>query len=83
MSFFITHKLSYDSDFVELPKDLQKQTTATEAEEIAEHEASERRLLFVGCTRAMRRLFLTHDGSLPSPFLKDLSDERWLRVGAG
>lgn len=61
---------------------LPRQTTATEAEEIAEHEASERRLLFVGCTRAMRRLFLTYDGSLPSPFLKDLSDERWLWVGA-
>lgn len=62
---------------------LPRETTATEPEEIAEHEASERRLLFVGCTRAMRSLFLTYDGSLPSPFLRDLSDDRWLRLAAG
>lgn len=59
---------------------LPRETRALEPEEIAEHEASERRLLFVGCTRAMRSLFLTYDGSLPSPFLNDLSDGRWLRV---
>jgi len=36
---------------------------------------------YVGCTRAMRYLFIAHDRSLPSPFLKGLSDDRWLRMG--
>lgn len=47
--------------------------------ELQEHLAQQRRLLYVGCTRAMRWLFLTHEQALPSQFLQLLSDERWLR----
>ena len=51
-----------------------------DAEELEEHLANQRRLFYVGCTRAMRYLFVTHDRSLPSPFLQDLSDDLWLRM---
>jgi superfamily I DNA/RNA helicase len=57
---------------------LPRETAATDPEEIAVHEAEQRRLFFVGCTRAMRYLFVTYDQQLPSPFLADLSDEHWL-----
>ena len=43
-------------------------------------QANQRRLFYVGCTRAMRYLFLTYDRSNPSPYLSDLSNERWERV---
>lgn len=59
---------------------LPRETAATDPEEIATHEAEQRRLFFVGCTRAMRHLFVTYDRQLPSPFLADLTDEGWLRV---
>ena len=57
-----------------------RDTAAAGREELAAHEANERRLFFVGCTRAMRHLFITHDRGLPSPFLGDLSEERWLKL---
>lgn len=58
-----------------LPRD----TDAADAAEIETHLAEQRRLFFVGCTRAMRYLFVTYDRQLPSPFLADLTDERWQR----
>ena len=60
---------------------LPRQSGATDAEDIREHVESQRRLFYVGCTRAMRHLFVTYDRSLPSPFLEMLSEERWLRLG--
>jgi superfamily I DNA/RNA helicase len=41
------------------------------------HLAAQRRLFYVGCTRAMRRLFVTCRADRPSPFLDDLSREKW------
>ncbi len=55
-----------------------RETAATEAQDIQEHHQAQRRLLYVGCTRAMRYLFVTHDRSLPSPFLQQLSADCWL-----
>jgi superfamily I DNA/RNA helicase/mRNA-degrading endonuclease RelE of RelBE toxin-antitoxin system len=45
-----------------------------------EHMDQQQRLFFVGCTRAMRYLFVTHDRWLASPFLDQLSNDRWQRV---
>jgi superfamily I DNA/RNA helicase/mRNA-degrading endonuclease RelE of RelBE toxin-antitoxin system len=59
---------------------LPRETDATDAQDVQEHLDNQRRLLYVGCTRAMRYLFVTYDRSLPSPFLAMLSDERWLRM---
>jgi superfamily I DNA/RNA helicase/mRNA-degrading endonuclease RelE of RelBE toxin-antitoxin system len=59
---------------------LPRETAATEAEEIAAHETAQRRLFYVGCTRAMRHLFVTYDRQLPSLFLADLSDACWQRL---
>jgi DNA helicase II / ATP-dependent DNA helicase PcrA len=42
--------------------------------------AEERRLLFVGMTRAQRRLYLSHAGE-PSPFLSTMDTVAWERVG--
>ena len=53
---------------------------AADPDELTAHEAEQRRLFFVGSTRAMRHLFVTHDRSLPSPFLADLSPARWERA---
>ncbi len=58
---------------------LPRATTATDAQEIAEQQQAQQRLMYVGCTRAMRYLFITCDRSIPSPFLSRLSDDRWLR----
>ena len=58
---------------------LPKETGASESAEVEEHIRSQRRLFYVGCTRAMRHLFITHDQALPSPFLDDLKDEQWIR----
>lgn len=57
---------------------LPKAIETTDPQEIEEHLNSQRRLFYVGCTRAMRYLFVTYDRSLPSPFLDTLSDEHWL-----
>jgi superfamily I DNA/RNA helicase/mRNA-degrading endonuclease RelE of RelBE toxin-antitoxin system len=62
---------------------LPRQTRATDLEDIREHEEDQRRLFYVGCTRAMRHLFITHDRSIPSSFLELLSEERWQRLGTG
>jgi superfamily I DNA/RNA helicase/mRNA-degrading endonuclease RelE of RelBE toxin-antitoxin system len=58
-----------------LPRD----TNATDAQDIAEQRQAQQRLMYVGCTRAMRYLFITYDRSIPSPFLSQLSDDHWLR----
>jgi superfamily I DNA/RNA helicase len=50
-------------------------TTPTD-DEVSE----ERRLLFVGMTRAQRRLYLSHAGE-PSPFLSTMDKGTWERVG--
>lgn len=55
-----------------------KETGATDVQDIAEHHNAQRRLMYVGCTRAMRYLFVTHDKSIPSPFLEQLSEDCWL-----
>jgi superfamily I DNA/RNA helicase len=52
-------------------------TTPTE-EELAE----ERRLLFVGMTRAQRNLYLSHTGER-SPFLSTMDTSVWRQVGEG
>lgn len=62
---------------------LPRETTATDPEDIKERLEDQRRLFYVGCTRAMRHLFVTYDSSLPSPFLGLLSDERWLKIERG
>jgi superfamily I DNA/RNA helicase len=59
-----------------LPKAIERSDDDETAAELLEEQ---RRLFYVGCTRAMRHLFICHDRSLPSPFLAQLSDERWLR----
>ncbi|MGC9522978.1 MAG: 3'-5' exonuclease [Anaerolineae bacterium] len=59
-----------------LPRDSQ----ATDPEEIKEHLYDQRRLFYVGCTRAMRHLFVTYDRSLPSPFIDLLTDDHWLKL---
>ena len=59
---------------------LPRETAATEPEERAAFEEAERRLFYVGCTRAMRRLLVTYDRGLPSPFVGGLSGERWERM---
>ena len=59
---------------------LPKETKSDDAGDIQEHLAHQRRIFYVGCTRAMRHLFISHDRSLPSPFLQELSDERWLKI---
>ena len=50
----------------------------TDEKERAEHEAQQRRLFYVGATRAMRHLFISYDGAIASPFVKDLNEDRWL-----
>jgi superfamily I DNA/RNA helicase/mRNA-degrading endonuclease RelE of RelBE toxin-antitoxin system len=59
-----------------LPRDLPD----ANPEELAEHLANQRKLFYVGCTRAMRYVFVTHDRYLPSPFLDLLSEDRWLKI---
>ncbi len=56
---------------------LPRKTNATDPEEIESHLDEQRRLFFVGCTRAMRHLFITYNRQSPSPFIADLSPNRW------
>ena len=37
-----------------------------------------RRVFFVACSRAMRRLLIVADKARPSPFVKDFDGERWI-----
>jgi superfamily I DNA/RNA helicase len=60
---------------------LPREIEATDADEVAAHELAQRRLFYVGCTRAMRYLFVTYDRQLPSPFLADLGAATWQRAG--
>lgn len=57
---------------------LPKEIETTDVQELEEHHQVQRRLMYVGCTRAMRYLFVTHDRSLPSPFLQQLSENCWV-----
>lgn len=41
------------------------------------HEQQSRRLLFVACSRAMRRLMVIHTAGKPSPLLEGLDDGAW------
>ncbi|MBP8972897.1 MAG: UvrD-helicase domain-containing protein [Anaerolineae bacterium] len=47
------------------------------APDYEEQLAEQRRLFYVACTRAMRRLFITYDCNSPSPFIRELSPELW------
>ena len=57
-----------------LPRPLE----TAQAEDLEEHMAEQRRLLFVGCSRAMRRLVVTTSSHNISPFLRDLSRDAWI-----
>ena len=59
---------------------LPRESSATDPEELAAHEQAQRRLFYVGCSRAMRHLFVTYDRNLPSPFLADMSSDHWQRA---
>lgn len=59
---------------------LPRETAATDPEEISSFECAQRRLFYVGCTRAMRYLFVTYDRQLPSPFLANLTEPHWQRA---
>jgi superfamily I DNA/RNA helicase/mRNA-degrading endonuclease RelE of RelBE toxin-antitoxin system len=56
---------------------LPREQELSDTDERAAFLHEQRRLFYVGCTRAMRRLFVTYDRALPSPFLDGLSAERW------
>jgi superfamily I DNA/RNA helicase/mRNA-degrading endonuclease RelE of RelBE toxin-antitoxin system len=49
------------------------------AEELAAMEDEQRRLFFVGCTRAMRALLVCGSRDTPSPFLTPLQSPIWAR----
>ena len=57
----------------QLPRDLPDER----ADDLEKHLAQERRLLYVGMTRSMRRLFVTHRSGIASPFLEGLDPELW------
>ena len=56
---------------------LPRASEATDPDEIAAFNEQQRRLFYVGCTRAMRRLFVTYDRAMPSAFVHDLSADKW------
>ena len=88
MTWLITHKPSYDTDLRicrSRPPKLTRNWNKTRSLRGVTPSKNSKggiksRLFYVGCTRAMRYLFVTYDRSLPSPFLDSLSDERWVRV---
>ncbi|MCB0013591.1 MAG: UvrD-helicase domain-containing protein [Anaerolineales bacterium] len=57
---------------------LPRETAATEPQELEAYLDGQRKLFYVGCTRAMRYLFVSFDQQLASPFIGDLSSDRWL-----
>lgn len=50
-----------------------------EPEEAEQRMTAERRLLFVGLSRAMRRLLVTYSRANPSPFIGELAPHLWTR----
>ena len=56
-----------------IPRDLHDYRT----QDLEKHLAKENRLLFVGMTRAMRRLFVVHRQGRTSPFLRDIDRSLW------
>ena len=56
-----------------IPRDLHDYRT----QDLEKHLAKENRLLFVGMTRAMRRLFIVHRCGKKSSFLKHLDQRLW------
>jgi superfamily I DNA/RNA helicase len=58
-----------------LPRDLEDER----AEDLEKHLDQERRLLFVGMTRAMRRLYVVHRQGHASPFLDGLAPGLWIQ----
>ena len=56
-----------------LPRPLE----SAEASDLDQHLSAERRLFFVGCSRAMRRLLITCTKNHQSPFLGGLTREAW------
>lgn len=59
---------------------LPREIDATDPEEVEAFLEEQRRLFYVGCTRAMRYLFVTYDRQLPSVFLEDLTDDYWMKL---
>jgi superfamily I DNA/RNA helicase len=57
-------------------------TKSRDREEVDAHIEEQRRLFFVGCTRAMRYLFVTYDRMIPSPFLDGLDEKYWQQISA-
>lgn len=55
-------------------------TRANDPGEISEFIDQQRRLFYVGCTRAMRYLFVSYNRDQPSPFLDELRDDCWMRL---
>ena len=49
----------------------------------AEHRTRQKRLLFVACSRAMRRLAVFAPSENPSPYVTGLTDEFWETVDVG
>lgn len=47
------------------------------ADDLDKHLAHERRVLFVGCTRAMRRLFIAYRQDIASRFVQQLDPHQW------
>lgn len=58
----------------ELPRRLDPSTP-----DYDENLLEQRRLFYVACTRAMRRLFITYNQDAPSPFVQELSPDLWER----
>jgi superfamily I DNA/RNA helicase/mRNA-degrading endonuclease RelE of RelBE toxin-antitoxin system len=56
-----------------IPRDLHD----NRADDLEKHLAGQRRLLYVGMTRAMRRLFVIYRQGQPSPFLAQLGPDLW------
>jgi superfamily I DNA/RNA helicase/mRNA-degrading endonuclease RelE of RelBE toxin-antitoxin system len=56
---------------------LPRASEATDPDELAAFMEHQRRLFYVGCTRAMRRLFVTYDWAVPSAFVQGLSADKW------
>jgi superfamily I DNA/RNA helicase len=59
---------------------LPKPIESSDDKDVQEHLDHQRRIFYVGCTRAMRYLFVTYERWLPSPFLNYLSEDRWIKL---